>query len=207
MKKYGRTYHLQISPGASSDDKIIPSPEGLMVTDLVVTEKMDGENTTIHAGGTYARSPDSAYHPSRDWMRAFAASVSPQLEREERIVGENLYARHSIAYDSLPSYFMGFAWIVGDEVQAWDLTLVRLNELGITPVPTLYRGPFGPGLFEDLAVSLDTLSQEGYVVRVASSFRESEMPFRMGKFVRANHVRSEKHWRSTAVIPNRLSGN
>ncbi|WP_421365808.1 RNA ligase family protein [Agrobacterium tumefaciens] len=207
MKKYGRTYHLQISPGASSDDKFVPSLKGLMVPDLVVTEKMDGENTTIHAGGTYARSPDSRYHPSRDWMKAFAAGVSPQLGREERIVGENLYARHSIAYDSLPSYFMGFAWIVGNEVQAWDLTLIRLNELGIAPVPTLYRGPFRPGLFEQLAQSIDTLSQEGFVVRVATSFPEAEMPFRMGKFVRVDHVRSEKHWMSTAVVPNRLRGD
>ncbi|AXV17420.1 hypothetical protein CYG48_13315 [Neorhizobium sp. SOG26] len=207
MKKYGRTYHLQISPGASSDDKIMPSLEGLMVSDLVVTEKMDGENTTIHAGGTYARSPDSGYHRSRDWMKAFAAGVSPQLGREERVVGENLYARHSIAYDNLPSYFMGFAWIVGDEIQAWDLTLARLNELGITPVPTLYRGPFRPGLLEELAVSIDPLSQEGYVARVATSFREAEMPFRMGKFVRADHVRSAQHWRSAALIPNRLRGS
>lgn len=207
MKKYGRTYHLQMSPGASGDDKIISSLNGLTVTDLVVTEKMDGENTTIYAGGTYARSPDSRYHPSRDWMKAFAAGVSPQLGREERIVGENLYARHSIAYESLPSYFMAFAWIVGDEVQAWDLTLARLNELGITPVPTLYRGPFIPGLFEELAVSIDTLSQEGFVVRVATSFREAEMPFRMAKFVRADHVRSEKHWMNTAVVPNRLRRN
>lgn len=50
MKKYGRTFHRPISPGATSDDKIMSSLDGLMVEDLVVTEKMDGENTTIHAG-------------------------------------------------------------------------------------------------------------------------------------------------------------
>ncbi|MGM4914062.1 hypothetical protein [Rhizobiales bacterium] len=41
------------------------SLEGLMVTDLLVTENMDGENTTIHRGGSHTRSPDSRYHPSR----------------------------------------------------------------------------------------------------------------------------------------------
>jgi len=35
MKKYGRTFHLPISPGATSDDKIMLSLEGLMVEDLV----------------------------------------------------------------------------------------------------------------------------------------------------------------------------
>lgn len=83
MQKYGRTYHLPISPGATSDDKILATLDGLMVGDLVVTEKMDGENTTIHRGGSHARSPDSRYHPSRDWLKAFAAAISPQLAEEE----------------------------------------------------------------------------------------------------------------------------
>lgn len=97
MKKYGRTFHLQLSPGATSDDKIMASLDGLVVEDLVITEKMDGENTTIHRAGTYARSPDSRNHPSRDWLKAFAAGISPQLRDSERIVGENLYARHSVS--------------------------------------------------------------------------------------------------------------
>jgi len=58
MKKYGRTFHLPISLDATSDDKVMPSLDGLVSDDLLITEKMDGENTTIHAGGTHARSPD-----------------------------------------------------------------------------------------------------------------------------------------------------
>ncbi|WP_261318911.1 RNA ligase family protein [Rhizobium leguminosarum] len=123
MRKYGRTFHLPISRGATSDDKIMSSLDGLKVDYLVVTEKMDGENTTIHSGGSHARSPDSRYHPSRDWLKAFGAGISPQLADEERIIGENLYARHSIAHQALPSCLLGFAWIVGDEVQPWDTTL------------------------------------------------------------------------------------
>ncbi|WP_291307636.1 MULTISPECIES: RNA ligase family protein [unclassified Devosia] len=57
MKKYGRTCHLPTSPGATSDDKVMLGLDGLMAGDLVVTEKMDGENTTIHRGGSHARSP------------------------------------------------------------------------------------------------------------------------------------------------------
>lgn len=206
MRKYGRTFHLPISPGATSDDKIMASLDGLMVEDLVVTEKMDGENTTIHAGGCHARSPDSRYHPSRDWLKAFAAGISPFLAGNERIVGENLYARHSIAYDALPSYFLGFAWIVGDEVQSWDLTQARFEELGIMPVPTLYRGPYRAGLFDDLAQALDPGRQEGFVARIAGSFPEGDMPARVGKYVREGHVQSEIHWMKAELIPNRLAG-
>lgn len=205
MKKYGRTFHLPISPGATSDDKIMSSLKGLMVEDLVVTEKMDGENTTIHAGGSHARSPDSRYHPSRDWLKAFAAGISPCLQEGERIVGENLYARHSITYDALPSYFLGFAWIMDDEVQSWDLTMARLDELGIQAVPTLYRGPYREGLFDDLAQSLDPIRQEGFVVRTAETFVESAMPACMGKYVREGHVQSEIHWMKADLIPNKLA--
>lgn len=204
MKKYGRTYHLPISPGATSDDKVMASLDGLMVGDLLVTEKMDGENSTIHQGGSHARSPHSRYHPSRDWLKAFAAGISPQLDDGERIIGENLYARHAISYAELPSYFLGFGWIVGDEVQSWDATLARFEELGVAPVPTLYRGPYKPGLFEDLAAALDRAKQEGFVVRVAGAFPELEMPVRMGKYVRAGHVQDEEHWMKAELIPNHL---
>lgn len=205
MKKYGRTYHVPISPGATSDDKVMIGLDGLLVGDLVVTEKMDGENTTIHQGGSHARSPDSRYHPSRDWLKAFAAGISPQLADGERIVGENLYARHAIGYAALPSYFLGFAVIIDGQVQSWDATLARFEELGIVAVPTLYRGPYRVGLFEDIAASLDRTRQEGFVARVAGAFAEVEMPVRMGKYVRAGHVQDEEHWMKAELITNRLA--
>ena len=205
MIKYGRTFHLPISLGATSDDKTMSSLDALRVDDLVITEKMDGENTTIHSQGTHARSPDSRYHPSRDWLKAFAAGISPLLADNERIVGENLYAQHSISYDALPSFFMGFSWIIGNDIQPWDATVLRLEELGIVPVKVLYRGPFLEGLFKGMADQLDLETQEGFVVRDAAGFSEIEMPNRMGKYVRANHVQSEKHWMHSELIPNRLA--
>lgn len=173
--------------------------------DLLISEKMDGENTTIHSEGTHARSPDSRYHPSRDWIKAFAAGISPQLESHERIVGENLFAQHSLAYDALPSFFMGFSWIVGNEIQSWDATLLRFEELGIAPVTVLYRGSYTNGVFESIADQLDLARQEGFVARDAVGFSESEMPARIGKYVRANHVQSEAHWMNSELVPNRLA--
>ncbi|MBM2290981.1 RNA ligase family protein [Sulfitobacter pseudonitzschiae] len=205
MQKYGRTFHLPISLGATSDDKILTSLEGLSGDDLIVTEKMDGENTTLHPSGTHARSPDSRYHPSRDWVKAFAAGISPQLATGERIIGENLFARHSLSYDALPSYFLGFAWIVDGVFQGWDQTVARFAELGITPVPTLYRGPYVANLFEDIAAGLDPQKQEGFVVRAAGPFPETEMSARLGKYVRQDHVQSETHWMHAPMIANKLA--
>jgi hypothetical protein len=205
MKKYGRTFHLPFSPGATSDDKIMAALDGLMVEDLVFTEKMDGENTTIHHLGSHARSPDSRYHPSRDWLKAFAAGISPRLAENERIIGENLFARHSLGYEALPSFFLGFAWITDSEVQSWDMTLDRFAELGISPVPLIHRCPYRPTLFADIAARLDPARQEGFVVRIAGAFPEQDMPTAMGKYVRAGHVASDRHWMTTELVPNRLA--
>jgi hypothetical protein len=42
--KYPRTYHLPHSPGITDDDKLMPNFMGFKDCEIVVTEKMDGEN-------------------------------------------------------------------------------------------------------------------------------------------------------------------
>lgn len=208
IQKYGRTFHLPGSPGATSDDKIMTDLSQLMAApEVVATEKMDGENTTIHSDGCHPRSPDARYHPSRNWVKAFAAGISPQLAKDERIVGEYLYARHSIAYDTLPSYFMGFAWIQGGMVQGWDDTRARFAELGITSVPRLYRGPFSNMLVDDLVGKMNFDRQEGFVIRTTASFSETQMATHIGKYVRADHVQSDIHWMKAELVKNGLTSS
>ncbi|WP_264210473.1 RNA ligase family protein [Leisingera thetidis] len=206
LRKYGRTFHLPQSPGATSDDKILQDASALLAEpEVVITEKMDGENTTIHSGGCHPRSPDARYHPSRDWMKAFAAGISPSLQEGERIVGEYLYARHAIAYGALPSYFLGFAWIVNGVVQPWEATLVRFGELGIVSVPVLYRGPPSETVLKETISGLDLETQEGFVIRAARGFAETEMQSLLAKYVRADHVQTEVHWMNAEITRNGLS--
>ena len=205
LKKYGRTFHLPQSPGATGDDKIMSCVDVLASADEVVfTEKMDGENTTIHSQGCHPRSIDARYHPSRDWMKAFAAGIAPHLADDERIVGEYLFARHSIAYSALTTYFLGFAWVKGDVVQSWNATLSRFTELGITPVPVLYRGRFNTQVLTDMIADLNLDTQEGFVVRTTAAFKEEEMPTHLAKYVREGHVQSEIHWMNAQLVKNGL---
>jgi len=44
MSKYNRTYHLPWSPGSTNDDRISNGVESLLGIDIVITEKLDGEN-------------------------------------------------------------------------------------------------------------------------------------------------------------------
>src|SRR5690606_36086297 len=43
--KYPRTYHLPQSPGMNDDDRMLKSLEIFHNREIVITEKMDGENT------------------------------------------------------------------------------------------------------------------------------------------------------------------
>lgn len=206
MKKYGRTYHLPNSPGVVSDDKVLWGLSILTAADEVVfTEKMDGENTTIHATGCHARSPDSGYHPSRDWMKAFAAGISPRLSPGERIVGEYLFARHSVAYAQLPSYFLGFSWTLDGCVQPWDASQERFAALGIHSVPVLFRGKFNDASLADVLDRMDFSVQEGFVVRTSAGFSEDDMATHMAKYVRDGHVQSRTHWMRAEIVRNGLA--
>ncbi|MFJ4619112.1 RNA ligase family protein [Streptomyces sp. NPDC088812] len=200
---YPRTRHLPWSPGASADDLRVTDLSGLRGREVVVTEKLDGENTTLYADGLHARSLDSAHHPSRTWVKALQARIGPAVPEGWRVCGENLYARHSIAYDALDGYFYGFSvWDDRGRCLDWDRTVAFLGGLGV-PVPrVLWRGVFDERALR--ALRLDLERQEGYVVRVADGFDAREFGARVAKWVRAGHVRTDTHWMHTAVVANGL---
>lgn len=106
---YPRTPHLPWSPGASGDDVRTGDLSGLRGLEVVVTEKLDGENTTLYQDGLHARSLDSAHHPSRTWVKALQGRIGPSIPAGWRICGENLYARHSIPYRELVDIHPRFA--------------------------------------------------------------------------------------------------
>lgn len=207
--KYPRTPHLPGSPGMTKDDKLI-SMEALAYLkgqEVVVTEKLDGENSTLLRHGSHARSLDSSHHESRSWLKRFAADFQFEIPDDYRICGENLYAKHSIFYDSLPSYFMVFSIWIEDFVLSWDDTKEWCDMLGLTLVPELYRGPWDD---KKIAACMTGKSrfgaeQEGYVVRVASEFRLSTPTLQhVVKWVRKGHVQTDQHWMTSEIIPNKL---
>ncbi|MGC4949678.1 RNA ligase family protein [Streptomyces sp. DT224] len=199
---YPRTPHLPWSPGATSDDVRMTDLAALAGTEVVVTEKLDGENTTLYADGLHARSLDSAHHPSRTWVKALQARVGPRIPAGWRICGENMFARHSLAYDALESHFYGFSVWDGDRCLGWDRTAEFLRSLGIPAPPVLWRGVFDAKALR--ALKPDTGRQEGYVVRPAASFPAALFGRVVGKWVRPGHVVTDTHWMHAEVVENGL---
>ena len=192
--KYPRTYHLPWSHAYRDDrsmalDDVARAFEG---KDVVVTEKMDGENTTLYSDKIHSRAIDGAHHPSQGWVKNFWSTIAHDIPHGWRVCGENLYARHSISYDDLPSYFLGFSiwdWLT---CLSWDETVEWFDLLGVTPVPVLYEGIWDEALIRGLTEESDRV--EGYVVRLRSSFSYRDFRTSVAKFVRNDHLRTPERW-------------
>lgn len=190
--KYPRTHHLPWSDGINDDDRVIDSVDHFIGKEVVVTAKMDGENTTMYPDHIHARSLDGNGHPSRDWVKQFWGKIRSEIPEGWRVCGENLYAVHSIRYEALPTYFLGFsAWDAMNACLGWDDTVEWFGLLGITPVPVLYRGTFDEAAIRKLWTGPE---MEGYVVRLAGTFPYGHFKRSVAKFVRKDHNRTTRHW-------------
>lgn len=164
---------------------------------------MDGENTSMYRDRVHARSIDSKAHSSRNWVKNLWNEIRYDIPTGWRICGENLYAKHSIGYKDLKSYFYGFSiWNEENICLSWDNTVEWLELLGIVSVPVLYRGIFDEEKLRQLSV--DKEKQEGYVVRFSNSFRYEDFSKSVAKFVRFNHVTTSKYWMYSKVEKNLL---
>ncbi len=201
--KYPRTYHLPWSEGMNDDDRMHRDLSFFVGKEVVVTEKMDGENTTIYNNYVHARSVDAESHWTQSHVRRFGAAIGYEIPEGWRICLENLYATHSIEYKDLPSYFMVFSiWNERNQCLSWDETIEWSKLLNLTLVPVLYRGIWDEKLIKSLYNPKS--GKEGYVVRIADKFDYGQFKLSVGKFVRKNHVTTNHHWKFSNIKLNKL---
>ena len=201
--KYPRTYHLPWSPGMNKDDRMMTSLDRFVGKRVIVSEKADGENTTLYPHYLHARSIDGRNHPSRNWVKNYWGQICGDIPEGFRICGENLYAKHSIAYNNLPSFFLGFSMWNGLTCLSWDETLDYFELMGIITPRIMYDGIWDENLVRNLKI--DTEVQEGYVVRIADSYEYGDFRNVVGKWVRQGHIApSSHHWFGQAVVPNKM---
>ncbi|SMB81542.1 RNA ligase family protein [Deinococcus hopiensis] len=201
--KYPSTPHLPWSPGVTSGDVSLTDMAHFRGQEVVVLEKLDGENCTIDRLGSHPRSLDPRPHPSRDWVKALAGRVGYLIPEGWRVCGENMYAQHSIAYNDLESYFYLFSvWNERNAALSWDETVMWAEELGVPTPQVLYRGPWDPAAIRAIQVDPDVM--EGYVVRTTSGFAFADFDQHLAKWVRPGHVQTDQHWMHQAVVPNGL---
>lgn len=213
--KYPRTYHLPWSEGMNRDDRMMDDVSVLHGKEIVITEKMDGENTTWYSDYTHARSVESASHPSRNWMKNLWAQKGYNIPQGWRVCGENMFAKHAIHYskendNQLSTYFYMFS--IWDELNfclSWKETEEWAELLELELVPVLYKGHWDDDVIKDLTKDVQSRrdSIEGYVIRPTDRFHYSSFRRYCGKYVRSNHVNNNHgHWTQNKIIKNELEG-
>lgn len=79
--KYPRTYHLPFSLGKTNDDKVLSNTDHFKGKMVVITEKMDGENTTLYSDYLHARSLMEDGHPQGTGLKHSIPQSKPKLLR------------------------------------------------------------------------------------------------------------------------------
>lgn len=209
--KYPRTYHLPWSESVGRDDRVLSSTKQFENEKVIVSVKLDGENFSVyHDGYFHARSLNSNDHESRHWVKNFASKVCFELPKYWRIVGENLYAKHTIHYKNLDTYFYLISiWDAYNNCLDWEETVTWANLLDIQTVPVIYNDIWNEeaitGLYQP---TLSNDPMEGYVVRLKAGFAYKEFKDKTGKFVSRKFKEDLKethgHWIKKQVIKNEL---
>lgn len=207
--KYPHTPHAIESNSVTNDDKVLSGYEAFENCEVVVSLKLDGENTSFSKEYIHARSLDSNNHSSRNWVKGMWGEIKYNIPDNWRVCGENLYCVHSIFYDNLDSYFYCFnMWNENNECLSYDDTIEWCTLLGIMHVPVIWRGIFNKEYINKLYENLDKEKNEGLVIRKTNSFKYEDFKNNVYKIVRPSHVKeNDGHWITKKVIPNKLKIN
>lgn len=207
--KYPKTLHFPWSSGLQNDDRMMLVEDVLANftgKEVVVSEKLDGENTSLYSDHIHARSIYSGDHPSRSWVKALHGRIKNDIPNGWRICGENCFAHHSIFYESLETYFYVFAIFDGNNMcLSWKETCEWCNLLDLKTVSVLWNDPFQIDVVQHfLPTTLDFNKVEGFVCRNSESYHYLDFQKNVAKFVRKGHVQTDQHWMSKPVVKNLL---
>lgn len=184
--------------------------------ELVVEEKVDGANLGISFDaegniraqnrGVYLHLPSAGqWQKLSEWLNPRTDALFEQLTDRYIIFGEWCYAQHSVIYDRLPDWFLGFD--VFDKSTAKFFSCSRRGDafqaLEIPQVPVIKRGRFLLSKLNSL-LSQSKLSDkpaEGLYLR----FDQGDWLEQRAKLVRPAFIQSvEQHWSRSSIRANRL---
>lgn len=222
--KFPSTPHLATSAGVSiRGDKVLSESECFEFLQyyIIAEEKVDGANLgisfdsegniRIQNRGAYLELPGSGqWKKLSDWLAQRIDTLFESLSDRFILFGEWCYAQHSIFYDNLPDWFLGFD--VYDKQFGRFLSSKRrdtlLGKVHIAQVPFLAHGHFTFSEIQTLLSKSKLCDQpaEGLYLRID----QGEWLAQRAKLVRSTFIQAvDQHWSRFPMRPNRLgtSGN
>lgn len=212
--KYLRTFHLPFSKEVFSDDKVILKKhlENFIGKRVLILEKLDGQNNCCKGPvknkgiypGVYARThAQETQLPWDSYIIAWYHNYKYSLNEDTWYFFENLFAKHSIEYNRLPSYMhlINLYNPETNEFAAWKDVQAEAKRLDLYSAPVLFDGVFdsinevqdwmdkrisGPSVYGDVI--------EGFIIRPAEAFKAEDFTKVVAKYVRNGHVQTDEHW-------------
>ena len=201
--KYPATPYWPWSPAIGRDGDVHTNSGRFVGDAVVVTEKLDGSNTLLHAGKVYGRSVSA---PSdRKWMAMVKKHHAWKVtEPDVYLYGEDIYGVHSITYGPVEEQKTFYAFALRDgngAFAAFADVESYAKQRGIPVVPILFEGYFRSvteirAFVEHAQGEPSVLGgrREGVVLRLARRFPAAEFSENVCKNVRVGHVQTKEHW-------------
>ncbi len=219
--KFPHTPHLcWLGKGTPREDKIMKPDEvaEFLNGELIAEEKVDGANMGLSIGpdgrlraqsrGNYLAPGrcHAKWNPLWPWLAVRRESLEEGLRDGLMLFGEWCHARHSVSYNALPDWFLGFDiyeiatgrfWAV-DQRNEW------LKQRGIISIPEVARGRFS----QKQLLALPGRSKVGHVPMEGLYLRREQADFLLGRAKIVSAVfkqQIEEHWTRRPVVPNQLA--
>lgn len=219
--RFPHTPHVAwLGPSQPRDDKLLGADEvaDMLACEVVVEEKVDGANLGFSVSedgdlrcqnrGSYltAGSAHQQFKPLWSWLAIRRGDLIDALWPDLMLFGEWCYAVHSVPYDSLPDWFLGFDVYDREEGRFWDAARRNqlLRQLGLHPVPHLAHGHFNVSALTALLGTSRVGSgpMEGLVARS----ERGGWTVARGKLVRGEFTQAiDAHWSRGPLVQNRLA--
>jgi hypothetical protein len=219
--KFPHTPHLLwLGEGTPREDKVLPSDEvgEFLTSELIVEEKVDGANMGLSLGPDgrlRAQSRGNYLAPGRchaqwnllwPWLAERREALEEGLRGDLMLFGEWCYARHTVPYDALPDWFLGFDIyeIATGRFWAVDSRNEWMKQRRIVSIPEVARGHFS----QKQLLAVPGRSKVGHVPMEGLYLRREQADCLQGRAKIVSAVfkqQIEEHWTRRSVVPNQLA--
>ena len=219
--RFPHTPHLAwLGSGTPRDDKVLSSAEAqtLLAEAVVIEEKLDGANLGLSISpdgtlrgqnrGQYLIAPYAGqFERLGHWIDAREDALFDALGENLILFGEWCAARHSVAYDHLPDWFLVFDVYDRSVCCFWSTARrdALARSLGLSVAPTLFRGKTALPELETLVQSASSRFHADHLEGIVIRQKSLEWLIARAKLVRPDFIQHiGDHWRRRTVEWNRL---
>ena len=223
IHKFPRTQHIFNIGGASVDDRILSTFDYDQImndNNVFIAEKVDGAQLGISLDENYKiiiqnrshyvnSKSHSQFEKLDKWVLDHSDALYGILDNDTILFGEWLYAKHSIAYNNLPDYFLAFDLYNKKKKLFYNRNILvdKLKDTTINYVREMYIGKIKDR--NQLLKMIEEKSNytDGSVEGIYLKIFEGDYIKSRCKLVRNDFISGNDHWAKYNIQKNTLNIN